>query len=101
VAPGTAEQDTMNLPSTLPPGSETAVKAAVTDLAQQQALDPATITVESVEPVEWPDSSLGCPQEGFMYAQVITPGFLVMLQAQGNSYEYHTDQNDHVVLCQP
>lgn len=94
-------QDTMELPDNLPAGSDTAVKAAVTDLAQQQAIDPATITVVSVEPMEWSDASLGCPQEGFMYAQVITPGFLVVLQAQGNTFEYHTNQSDRVVLCQP
>ncbi len=96
-----AESNNMQLPENLPPGSEVPVQAAIDDLAQTQSLPPAEITVISVEPMDWPDASLGCPQEGFMYAQVITPGFLVMLQAQGNSFEYHTDQNDHVVLCQP
>jgi hypothetical protein len=34
-----------------------------------------------------------------MYAQVITPGFLIVLAAQGQTYEYHTDQKATVVLC--
>ena len=85
----------------LPPGSEQAVAAAIEDLAGQSGISAADeITMLSVEPVEWRDASLGCPQEGMMYAQVITPGFLVMLQAGGEQYEYHTNQADTVVLCQ-
>jgi hypothetical protein len=35
-----------------------------------------------------------------MYAQVITPGYLIILAAEGQQYEYHTDQAANVVLCQ-
>jgi hypothetical protein len=35
-----------------------------------------------------------------MYAQVITPGFRVVLEAEGKQYLYHTDQGRFVVLCQ-
>ena len=85
----------------LPPGSEQAVAAAIEDLAGQSGIAATgEITVQSVEPVEWHDASLGCPQEGMMYAQVITPGFLVILEAGGEQYEYHTNQRDTVVLCQ-
>ncbi len=48
----------------------------------------------------WPDTSLGCPQKGMMYAQVITPGFRVVLAVNDQDYEYHTD-NARVVLCSP
>jgi hypothetical protein len=83
------------------PGSEEAVAAAVADLAQKQGIPVDAITVQSVEPMEWGDTSLGCPQEGFMYAQVITPGYLIILEAQGQTYEYHTDaQGQSVVLCE-
>lgn len=82
------------------PGSETAVEAAVADLSQQKGIPADQITVTSVEAMDWPDTSLGCPQEGFMYAQVITPGYLIILEAQGQSYEYHTNQDTGVVLCE-
>ncbi|GAB4439413.1 MAG: hypothetical protein Kow0031_21260 [Anaerolineae bacterium] len=99
---GAAEQDPiMELPDNLPPGSEQAVQAAINDLSQQQGIAPNAIAVVSVEATDWPDASLGCPQEGFMYAQVITPGFLITLEAQGQTFEYHTNLNDQVVLCQP
>lgn len=80
-------------------GSQAALAAAVADLARQTGLPADQITVASVEPMQWPDASLGCPQEGMMYAQVITPGYLVMLEAQGQKYEYHTDQRSTVVWC--
>jgi hypothetical protein len=82
------------------PGSEAALAAAITHLIQQTGLPPDQITVTSIQPMEWPDASLGCPQEGMMYAQVITPGYLIVLEAQGQTFEYHTDQGTNVVLCQ-
>ena len=63
---------------------------AVADLAARLSVNPAAITVQVVEPIEWPDASLGCPQPGMMYAQVITPGYRIVLEVNGKSYEYHT-----------
>jgi hypothetical protein len=83
------------------PGSDKALAAAIADLAEQTGLSPNEIELVSMEAVEWSDASLGCPQEGFMYAQVITPGFLIILEGQGQQYEYHTDQAGNVVLCEP
>jgi hypothetical protein len=83
------------------PGSEEALAAAVADLAKQSGVGPDQIVLVSLEAVEWSDASLGCPEEGYMYAQVITPGYKIVLEAQGQSYEYHTDQMTNVVLCRP
>ena len=77
---------------------EKAVAAAKTDLAQRLDASEETIIVKSVKEVQWRDSSLGCPQPGMMYAQVITPGFQVVLEAKGKNYEYHTDTH-RAVLC--
>lgn len=83
------------------PGSDAAVAAAIADLVQQKSLPADAITVTSIEAREWSDASLGCPQEGFMYAQVITPGYLIILEAQGQTYEYHTDEEGRsVILCE-
>jgi hypothetical protein len=70
------------------------------DLAGRLKIDPEAIAVRFIEPVMWPDASLGCPRPGLMYAQVITPGYLVLLEVEGTVYEYHTDQQAAVVLCQ-
>jgi hypothetical protein len=82
------------------PGSEEALAAAVADLSERTGFPPDDIRLVSIEAVKWSDASLGCPQEGFMYAQVITPGYLMVLEAKGQQYEYHTDQAANVILCE-
>jgi hypothetical protein len=74
--------------------------AAAQDLAAYLNIDVGDITVVEVAPMEWRDSSLGCPAPGEGYLTVITPGFLVLLEAAGGRYEYHTDQAGRFVLCQ-
>lgn len=101
--PVTAQEPDMPADSSVQsaPAAETPLEAAIKDLAAQTGLPPEQINRVSVEAVEWSDTSLGCPQEGYMYAQVITPGYRIILEAGGVQYEYHTDQGTHVVLCQP
>ena len=82
------------------PGSEKALTAATADLAERTGLAASEVRLVSMEAVDWNDTSLGCPQEGYMYAQVITPGFRMILSVQGQQYEYHTDLAGNVVLCE-
>jgi len=88
--------DTAGLPGTQ--DEERSVALCVADLAEQLEVSEGDIQVLSAEPVNWPDTSLGCPEPGMMYAQVITPGFQVTLQAGGKDYEYHTD-GKRAVTC--
>lgn len=76
------------------------VERAIVDLANRQGADRSEIIVESVESVEWRDSSLGCPQPGMAYAQVMTPGFRIILQLNGARYTYHADLTRRVTLCE-
>ena len=75
------------------------VELAKEDLARRLGISVSEISLISVEAVDWPDTSLGCPQPGMMYAQVITPGYLIVLEAKGQAYEYHTDTEQWAVLC--
>jgi hypothetical protein len=86
--------------SIVPPEAQAVVDQVIKDLAAQLNVTVDSITVVSVEAVEWPDASLGCPQPGMSYAQVITPGYRVVLEASGEQYEYHTGGTDFV-LCEP
>jgi hypothetical protein len=71
------------------------------DLAARLGVAKSQIVVQSTESVQWSDSSLGCPQPGMMYAQVITPGYRIVLDYGGNQYNYHTNLTGGViVLCQ-
>ena len=74
------------------------VAQAVADLARRLAIASDAIQVRMVEAAEWPDASLGCPQPGMMYAQVITPGYRIVLETAGKTYEYHSSHT-HVVYC--
>lgn len=72
---------------------------AVEDLATHLDLDPKFITVIEVRPVTWPDSSLGCPQEGMMYTQVETDGYQLFLSAGGQEYVFHADMSENLIFC--
>jgi hypothetical protein len=89
-------------PSEVEPPAEAkeVVRLARENLGQKLGLSPETVRLVSVEAVEWRDTSLGCPQPGMMYAQVITPGFRVVLEAGGEKYDYHADRGRFVVLCE-
>jgi heat shock protein HslJ len=81
------------------PASRALADKARQMLVQELGVDASAVTLQRVEAVEWRDSSLGCPQPGMNYLQVITPGYLIVLEAQGRSYEYHTNKSDRVVRC--
>ena len=75
--------------------------AAVAYLAERLDIAEDEITVISVAAYEWPDASLGCPQPGRAYAQVVTPGYRIILEAQGDTYEVRTDEEGTtIILCE-
>jgi hypothetical protein len=72
----------------------------VRDLALRLSIRLDEITVVSIESGEWPNSAIGCPLPGADYAQVITPGYRIKLEAGGEIYTYHTSERQALVLCQ-
>lgn len=75
-------------------------KTALALVSEQSGLTLEALRVVSVEEVEWPDSSLGCPQPGMMYAQVITPGFRVVVEStSGETFDVHLSQSGGGVVC--
>ena len=93
VSEARAEQKMQNLNA----DQEEALQLALKALGREVDLSQAKITRQRVHAVEWPDSSLGCPQPGQSYLQVITPGHLVTLVADGNSYAIHVGAGTAVV----
>lgn len=41
----------------------------------------------SIEPAEWPDASMGWPEPGMSYAQVIMDGFRIVARSAGKIFE--------------
>jgi hypothetical protein len=60
-------------------------------------VDSTSLTVTRAEPVTWPDSSLGCPQPGIQYLQVLTPGYLIELHGAQGDYVMHVAGNSAIV----
>lgn len=77
---------------------EQAVTLAKETVSQQARVPAEQLAVESATIVDWPDSSLGCPQPGMMYAQMITPGFKVILVAANIKYAVHIGSG-RAVIC--
>jgi hypothetical protein len=87
--------------SLIPPAiaARPVVELARRQLAEQLGIAETDIQVVGVQPVQWRDSSLGCPQPGMHYLMVITPGYQVTLSAKGQQYAVHTDSGQHAVVC--
>ncbi len=81
------------------PEAQPAVDAALRDAASRLGVPSGQLTAERVERREWSDTSLGCPQPGMLYAQVVTPGYFIVVSGAGRQLEYHTDTRGRVVLC--
>lgn len=106
-APPTAKPEKELAPTKTPTGDATGSEreaAEMAELARKELsallLVPVEeIVVRSVEAVDWPGAGLGCPEPDVVYAQVVTPGFRVVLEAKGETYEYHSDQGERVIRC--
>ena len=98
-----ATGDVEMTPSILPPeepGLQDLITNVKADLAGRLSLPAEEITLLEYTEVEWSDSSMDCPEPGMSYLQVITPGYRIILQANGNSYEYHSNRDSYFVYCE-
>jgi hypothetical protein len=67
------------------------------DLSGMPASD---LAVEGAEAVTWPDGSLGCPEPGMMYTQVLVDGYWVVIRAGAETYDFRASGSDFK-LCPP
>ena len=70
-------------------------------LANRLSVSPDDLGFVSQEAVRWPDTSLGCPEPGQMYAKVIVPGSRFTFSYAGSLYEVHTASDDGFGSQQP
>jgi len=85
-------------------GAPAEIDAALADLSNRVGttitLSNQTLSNWSWEQTTFNDASLGCPQEGELAAQVITPGFIFNFTYAGTVYEYHVSLDaSNVRLC--
>ena len=61
-------------------------------LAGELGVPESEIALTGTEAVTWADASLGCPKEGYAYAQVLTPGYRFTFSHGTASHDVHTDE---------
>jgi hypothetical protein len=80
------------------PGSPAAI--AVAAVVQQTGGNADEVVIQSVEAMDFGDSSLGCPQPGMAYLQVITPGYKVVAERAGKSFDVRV-AGSRGIICEP
>lgn len=73
----------------LPAPARAIAEVARTDLAKGLDLAIDRITVLSVDPANFPDTSLGVIEPGKRYLEATTPGYAVRFLIAGQTYTYH------------
>jgi hypothetical protein len=73
--------------------------AARADLARKLGVDESAIEVVSVREVTWRDGSVGCPQPGMQYPQVLVNGSQIVLRHAGDEYHYHSGRGREPFYC--
>ncbi|MBT8135442.1 MAG: hypothetical protein KJO54_00380 [Gammaproteobacteria bacterium] len=69
------------------------------DLAERSGTDRG-ISVQLAEAVVYNDGSLGCPEPGMMYTQALVNGYRVVLQQDGQQFDYRASERGYFRLCQ-
>ena len=72
---------------------DSAVQNAQKDLAKRLNIDASDVKQKSVEDSDFPDMALGAAEDGEMSGQMITRGWRIKLEAQGQTFEYRADKN--------
>ncbi len=73
-------------------------RLAIDALAAELQIAKDGIAVDTIRAVNWPDSSVGCPEPGLAYLQVITPGHKITLRADGRIHFVH-EANNRAFVC--
>lgn len=85
----------------LPPAADAqpAVQAARAVLAGQLGLsDPGLVAIVQVLPVYWQNACLGVASPDLACAEVITPGYRIVLEAQGVRYWFHANEDGSQII---
>jgi hypothetical protein len=74
-------------------------RAVVTDAAKRFNVAESEVVLARAEQVTWSDGSLGCPEPGRMYTQMLVAGYRVVATTGAGALTYHTDSRGTAVSC--
>lgn len=107
--PSRSERPTASrLPETVPPTPAPPVGEVPGELMArilEAAADRADVEVSEIEilraeAVTWPDGSLGCPEPGQVYIQVLIDGYHVVVEAGGEELDYRATDDGNFRYCE-
>jgi len=75
------------------------IRSAMDDLAERFENPLDGVRILAAQQVTWPDASLGCPEPGFSYAQVLTEGIQLLLLYEREKFDYRI-AGIHGQLCE-
>ena len=71
----------------------------VDDFVARSGAQRDQVFIRRAESVTWGDPSLGCPEPGMAYPQVIVDGYWVELEHNGRLHDYRVDGSGNFKLC--
>jgi hypothetical protein len=74
-------------------------RAVVADAARRFQVAESSVVLVNAEQVTWGDGSLGCPQPGRSYTQMLVEGYRVTATTAAGRMLYHTDMRGNVTTC--
>ena len=90
----------LDTPVTFEPKLNKIKVLALTSLATQLEVEEISLKTTGIELVNWPNASLGCPKPGYLYAQVVTPGYRITFDLNGILYRIHSNlEGTSIVKC--
>jgi len=78
-----------------------AAQRAQQALATVLNIVPSDISINSVDKITWKDACMGVRIQGQVCAQQVVTGYKILLGANGQSYEYHTNQDGSTLVIVP
>src|ERR1044071_6448700 len=78
--------------------AQAAAEQARATAARELKAAATEFTVVTVEPAQWTDSSLGCRKLNAMYQQVMTSGYVVVLEREGKRHQVNV-AGSRAVMC--
>jgi hypothetical protein len=96
--PTTAATDVVSTPTLISVDLTPAQMGAVKALSDQYNIPVDQIKIISTEEVTWPNGCLGVVLPGVMCTDVIVDGFRIIMEANGQQFEFHTNQDGTSVV---
>ena len=97
---GSSPNDAASSGTSAPEGIPDDVWEAILADLEHQTGGPSDPEVVSAEAVTWNDGSLGCPEAGQAYTQALIDGYQVILEVDGERYDYRVGSGASVRLCE-